>query len=128
MKKYFLLLLPICGKAQINWKQLFNSNSVATYSLVFAGGFSDGLNDCVIANKFYYAPFWGYADWQKQGNIDGFHVTKGTTAIFYSAALAINFGEKQNWKTVIAKGLISLAASRAGHELAYNVIFKNYPK
>jgi hypothetical protein len=125
-----LLLLPTMCFAQkkVNWGQITNGNSIATYSLMFAGGFSDGMNDCVIANKFYYAPFWGYSDWMKHGNMDGFHISKGATYVFYSAAVAINFGDKQNWKTIVTKGLISLAASRLGHEVCYNIIFKNYPK
>lgn len=123
----FLLVL-IFSPQRCNSQKFFQKRDIATYSLCFAAGVSDGLNDCIIANKFYYAPFWGYADWQKHGNIDGFHVTKGATYVLYSAALAINIGEKQNWKQVVLKGLISLAVSRAGHELTYNVVFKNYPR
>ena len=129
MKHIILFLIILASynvKAQV--KKLFTGNSIATYGLAFGAGFSDGLADCVIANKFYYAPFWGYADWQKRHNLDGFHVAKGTTYVLWSAALAINIGEKQNWKLVLAKGIISLAASRLGHEVCYNGIFKNYPK
>lgn len=122
---FLLSNIRVCSQIK---KELIGGNSIATYSLAFGAGFSDGLADCVIANKFYYAPFWGYEDWQKRGNLDGFHVAKGTTYVLWSAALAINIGEKKNWKIIVAKGVISLAASRLGHELCYNVIFKNYPK
>ena len=127
--KYLLFLIILTSyNVKAQYKKLFNGNSIATYSLCFAAGFSDGLSDCVIANKFYSAPFWGYADWQKRHNLDGFHVSKGMTYVLWSSALAINIGEKQNWKLVLAKGIISLAASRFGHEVCYNGIFKNYPK
>lgn len=125
---FLLMTLPCFAQKKVDWQQITNKNSIATYSLMFAGGFSDGLADCVIANKFYYAPFWGYEDWQKRGNLDGFHMAKLSTYIFYSGAVAINLGEKQNWKTIATKFVISFAASRLGHEVSYNVIFKNYPK
>lgn len=128
MKYILILSTTLLFTMSYGQSKLFNGNSIATYSLAFGAGFSDGLNDCVIANKFYYAPFWGYKDWQKHGNLDGFHVTKGATYVLWSTALAINIGEKQNWKLVIAKGLICLASSRLGHEICYNVVFKNYPK
>lgn len=130
MKYIIFILFPLTLSAQkdTTYKSLFNSNSIATYSLFFAGGFSDGMNDCIIANKFYYHPFWGYEVWLKRGNVDGFHMTKLATPVFYAAAIAINLGEKQNWKYHVAKGLISFASSRLGHELCYGVIFKNYPK
>jgi hypothetical protein len=133
--KYLLILLLLTNnnvRAQndkpINYKELFNNNSLATYSLMFAGGFSDGLTDCVIANKFYNARFWGRKAWIERHNLDGFHVSRLGSYAFYSSAVAINLGTKQNWKYYVVKGLISFAASRAGHELCYNVIFKNYPK
>lgn len=113
---------------KIEWQQITNGNAIATYSLMFAGGFSDGMADCVIALKFYDHPFWGYQAWLKRGNIDGFHMAKLSTYVFYSGAVAINLGEKQNWKTITTKFLISFASARLGHEVCYNVIFKNYPK
>lgn len=126
------LIMIICSCSanaqKKTYEGLFNGNSIATYSLCFAGGISDGLNDCVVANKFYYADFWGYADWQKHGNMDGFHATKLATPFFYATAIAINLGEKRNWKYHLAKGLACFAFSRLGHELTYNVIFNKYPK
>lgn len=128
----FALLLSIYGcygqDKKINWKQITNGNAIATYSLMFAGGFSDGMADCVIALKFYDHPFWGYKVWLERGNIDGFHMAKLSTYVFYSGAVAINLGEKQNWKTIGTKFLISFFSARLGHEVCYNVIFKNYPR
>lgn len=127
----FIIAIQCNGQTdnkKVNWSQLSNTNSLVTYSLMFAGGFSDGMADCVIANKFYNHNFWGYDVWLKRGNIDGFHTAKLATYVFYSGAVAINFGEKQNWKTIAAKFMISFAASRLGHEVCYNIIFKNYPK
>lgn len=141
MKYLIILLLPISALSQqfengVKHKsKLFNGNSIATYSLFFIGGFSDGLNDCVVANKFYSDPFWGLDAWKNKSYVsgfrakyltftcDGWHLTKFASPVFYSAAIGINLGDKQNWKYYVAKGLISLAASRLGHELCYNVIF-----
>lgn len=133
MKKLllFALFIPIFCSAQkkrVDWNQVFDGNSIATYSLMGAAGISDALVDCIIANKFYSAPFWGYADWQEHGNLDGFHVMKGASYVFFAGAVAIKFGEKQNWKTIVTEGLTGLAISRLTHELTYNVVFKNYPK
>jgi len=144
MRLIIFLLLPVISFGQfskkVEWDKLYNGNSIATYSLMFAGGFSDGLNDCVVANKFYSDKFWGLDAWRNKGHYsgfrrnyltftcDGWHLTKIASPVFYSAAVAINFGDKQNWKFYVVKGLCSFAASRIGHELCYNVIFKNYPK
>jgi hypothetical protein len=140
--KYLFVLLPLfsCAQKQIDWHKLYNGNSMATYSLMFAGGFSDGLNDCVVANKFHDDKFWGLDAWRNKGyeshfratyltfTCDGWHLTKFTSPVFYSTAVAINLGEKQNWKFYVVKGLVCLSASRLGHEVCYNLIFKNYPK
>ncbi len=141
--KYLLIILLLTNNnvraQQTNYKELFNSNSIATYFLCFAGGLSDGLNDCVVANKFHDDPFWGLDAWKNKGHAshfratyltmscDGFHLTKFVTPIFYCAAIGITFGEKRNWKYDAAKTAISFLSSRIGHELAYEVIFKNYP-
>jgi hypothetical protein len=117
--------------------KLFTKNSIATYSFAFAGGFADGMADNVIADKFPNSHFWKADSWRnkyKYGafrrevltfTCDGYHASKMTSYVMYSAAIGVTIGQKMNWKLVVAKILISFAVSRLGHEVAYKIVVRD---
>lgn len=104
--------------------------------LLLLAGFSDGTNDAVIAGHFKEHPFWGINSWKnkyKYGywrrevftfTTDGFHLTKIITPACYSTAIAINIYQPQDWTLLVVKGMIAFFVFRAGHEVAYKIIFK----
>lgn len=125
----FLLIATISNAQKFEFKKLFTGNSIAVYGLAGLAGASDGLNDCVVANKFYKDKFWGYDNWvNNPSNWDGFHLTKLATYTFYSGAIAVNLSDLRNWKYQVGRGLIAFFVARGTHELIYEVVFKNYPR
>lgn len=106
------------------------TNIFIIYVLCGLAGFSDGLNDCVIALRFYHSSFWG-VNWYKNKEqygwlrrelltftCDGWHLTKFITPVFYCVALAM--GVHAAWWNII----VCYLATRAGRWLAYDVLFR----
>jgi hypothetical protein len=141
MKKLFLpfsglLLFAIAGKAQ-----LFNKNAIITYGICFVAGASDGVNDAIVAHDpFSDSEFWSlyakdsYENKEKYGwlrrevltfTTDGYHLTKFVTYTSYTVAIGFTIGDKnRNWKYIIEKAALSFVATKLGHTLTYNVLFK----
>jgi hypothetical protein len=140
MKKLLLFsclsFFIIIGKAQ-----LFNKNAIITYSICFIAGASDGVNDAIVAHDpFSNSDFWSlyakdsYQNKEKYGwlrrevltfTTDGYHLTKFVTYTSYTVAVGFTIGDKnRNWKYILEKAALSFAASKLGHTLTYNVLFK----
>jgi hypothetical protein len=118
--------------------QLFSKTNIISYSLCFAAGLSDGMNDAIVAHDPYPdSQFWSLYNknsyynkndygWVRKNvltfSTDGYHLTKFTTYALYGVAVGIRIGEKQNWKQTLLKSGIAFLSARVGRELTYNLI------
>lgn len=105
---------------------------IIIYALCGLAGFSDGLNDCVIALRFYSSKFWGVNWWKNKDKYgwlrrevftfttDGWHLTKFITPIFYAVAIALSIDANCTALQIAACFL----STRVGRWLCYDIIFK----
>ena len=141
MKKTFLPFLCVLFFSANGKAQLFSKNAIITYSICFVAGASDGLNDAIVAHDpFPNSNFWSlyaknsYENKEKYGwlrrevftfTTDGYHLTKFVTYTSYTVAVGFTIGDKnRNWKYILGKAALSFAASKLGHTLSYNILFK----
>lgn len=116
------------------------------YACQFISGSADGVNQAIMhhelgrGNSFwYYAVSWKnkYRDFDNGdkrpaflgsttfavGVTDGFHLTRLIDRAFTLGSLGFALGEKQSFKSVVKKVIISAIANRVGFELFFNVIY-----
>src|SRR4030095_15574495 len=123
--KTILILTLFISTTVFSQNKLFSKTNIISYSLCFAAGLSDGLNDAIVAHDPWPdSQFWSLYNqdsyynkddygWFRKNiltfSTDGYHLTKFTTYACFSVAVGIQIGEKQNWKQVLLKTGIAYA-------------------
>jgi hypothetical protein len=143
MKILLLILLPVFALSQKNSQK----NDKYIYACQFIAGSADGLNQAIVDHYLWgNRPFWDiktswknkYREWDNGdkraafplsksvlvGFTDGNHLTRLIDRSFNLGSLAFALSEKNTWKQIIKKVLISAAINRAGFYLFYNIIFE----
>jgi hypothetical protein len=58
------------------------------------------------------------------GFTDGYHLTRLIDRAFTTGSLAFALSEKNNWRQIVKKVIISAVVNRAGFLITYNIICK----
>jgi hypothetical protein len=151
MKIKIILLLvitiPYYCKAQTNYHHKTQiKKDIAIYACQFLAGSADGLNQAVVHHYLGMGnSFWDFqTSWKNKyrnydkGDLrpaflgsksiavcftDGFHLTRAINRTFTTGSLAIALSEKNSFRHIIKKIIISSLVNRAGFVLFFNVIY-----
>jgi hypothetical protein len=149
-----LLLTNIQAYAQgveINLGYLWSvpkvTNDALMYGSQFIAGSADGLNQAIAVHRFGAGTrFWGYKNsWKnkyRNWNIgdkreaffgsknvlvaftDGYHLTRFIDRSFTLGSLCFALREKNTWKQIVKKLIISAVINRAGFCLVYDGLLR----
>ena len=140
MKKLItvLFLLPLfCFAQKDKW----------IYICQFMAGSADGVNQSISHHELGLGyRFWDYSNsWKNKykdfdngdtraaffgsksvfvGFTDGYHLTRLIDRAFTTGSLAFALSEKNNWRQIVKKVIISAVVNRAGFLITYNIICK----
>lgn len=132
------------------WAESQKKNEILMYACQFVAGASDGVNQALvhhylgIGNEFWdFQTSWKnkYKDYDDGdlrpaffgaksfavGFTDGYHLTRLVDRSFTTASLVFCISDKNDWKSIMKKVLISAAVNRVGFGLTYDVIFHRSP-
>lgn len=130
----------------VTFKSAVTKNDILMYSCQFISGCADGVNQAIMHHELGRGTsFWYYADsWKNKyknfdegdkrpaffgsttfavGLTDGFHLTRLVDRAFTLGSLGFALGEKQSFKSIAKKVVISAITNRAGFLLFFNVIY-----
>ena len=130
----------------INYKNPVTKKDVLMYSCQFISGYADGVNRAIMHHELGEGTsFWHYANsWKNEyknfdqgdkrptffgfttfavGFMDGFHLTRLVDRAFTLGSLGFAVREKQSFKSIANKVVISALTKRAGFLLFFNVIY-----
>jgi hypothetical protein len=151
MKIKIILLLVIAAPYYSNAQTKASHNSqvkkdIAMYACQFIAGSADGVNQALVhhylgmGNQFWdFQTSWKnkYKDYDK-GDLrpaflgsksitvcftDGFHLTRAIDRTFTTGSIAIALSEKNSFKQIVKKVIVSSLVNRAGFVLFFNVIY-----
>ena len=128
------------------YKRAQTKKNILMYTCQFISGSADGINQAIMHHELGRGnSFWYYAvSWKNKyknfdagdkrpaffgsttfavGFTDGFHLTRLIDRSFTLGSLAFALGEKQSFKSIAKKVIISALVNRAGFELFFNVIY-----
>jgi hypothetical protein len=134
-----LVIVPVFCGAQ-------NKNDIFIYASQFISGCADGVNQSIIHHELGRGTsFWDYENsWKNKyknfdkgdtrpaflgsttfavGLTDGFHLTRLVDRAFSLGSIGFAMGEKQSFKSIVKKLIISSLINRAGFVLFFNVIY-----
>lgn len=134
-----LIVFPCLSKAQ-------TKNEILMYACQFLAGSADGVNQAVVHHYLGKGnAFWDFeASWKNKykdydngdyrpaffgaksfavAATDGYHLTRCIDRVFTLASVGFALDEKNNWKSITKKVLVSALVNRAGFMLTYNVIY-----
>ncbi len=149
LKIIFLLVItiPFYSKAQTNYSPKSQiKKDIAIYTCQFIAGSADGVNQALVhhylgmGNRFWdFQTSWKnkYKNYDK-GDLrpaffgsksitvsltDGYHLTRAIDRSFSLGSVAFALGEKNSFKQIVKKVIISSLVNRAGFVLFFNVIY-----
>ena len=125
-------------------------NEILMYACQFVAGASDGVNQAIVHHYLGMGDkFWDFqTSWKNKykdydnGDFrpaffgaksfavaftDGYHLTRMVDRSFTTASLVFCLSDKNDWKSVMKKVLISAAVNRVGFAITYDVIFYRSP-
>jgi len=134
VKNILYILLISCFNTKA---QLLSKKDIAPMVLTFAAGYSTGWREEVINHPnqlFRRYPnlnrkFWDNRVQSEPGflnmewNAD--HVLKGSTVLFFTAAVTFKLGEKKKWYWFIVDGVKYFLSYHAGFFISHNIQNQN---
>ena len=121
------------------------TNEILIYACQFVAGSADGVNQSIVHHYLGMGNrFWDFqTSWKNKyknydegdtrsaffgsktfavGLTDGYHLTRLIDRSFVLGSVAFALSEKNDWKSIAKKTIISALVNRAGFALTYNII------
>lgn len=133
-----IIIIPFFCKSQ-------TKKEIYMYACQFLAGSADGVNQAIVHHYLGMGShFWDFeTSWKNKykdydegdlrpaffgaksfavGLTDGYHLTRLIDRAFTTGSIAFALSEKNNWKSIVKKVIISSMVNRAGFVLTYNII------